>query len=573
MNVTQKRVKGRGQLRRWLLIWAFVSVAALAVFFRHSIIQSFSDWRFNTNLEKSFEFAKEGNLRGAIQLVRAAIQLRPDSVDAGRHFFDLCREANDLQSAVELARRLCLHPGVQPEEKAELLTFLLIAKDFDGYEGVCRQLSLEIRENPEIRWTYVLWLTGRGDFAVAREELEDLIAENAEPRFQFPLATLLLSRPDVSDRAQGLELLLEVMKGDDRKIALDAARSVERMDVAEVDAALSAAVQSCILAHEDATADDNLFAYTLAIRELRDEKGERSKRIEEAIVAVRDVDLGSLSRWLYLLGESKRILEFLDPEMAAADPEQFQIYLAALMYEDRWEEANNWVASPPPALDRPRLEALHAMVNSSQGKSADSHWRVALNQAALDRLGNHYPMIYQMAAAAGATEIAVEALVCWFERGTVNTPSLAQSLPALRYLSMAGREHDVITILTQLSRREPDNPTIINGLAYGKILTDYDIPGAIVALEKLRDRFPEESAYRTSLALGYLKAENPDAAHAELTREPQIVWARTDDAERSVWALVLAKQGRDVEAKKVRKTILPERLSPTEQRLFLNANR
>ena len=546
---------------RWSIAIGAVILVVAAVLGRPAK-RKFNEYRSRSLLDQSREYVSRQDWKPALQRAEAALQLQPESLQVMRHLFSVYVNLRH-PAAVTTGARICAHDQTPPVEQAEVLSLILELGRPDAFRMIYDALDDRTRQHREVRWAHSRWLSWH-DPARAQEELGSLIAESPEPRFQLGLAQLLLAQSQESATKRARELLTDLMISSDRAVAIGAARLVGKMRPTDVTPAFSSAVRECIRGHQASTADDKLFAYTLEIRDNRDQ---RAAIIARAVKELGATEIPSLAHWLTQIGDAGRAREVLTREMATSDVAAFEIYFAALMVDGQWEEAEQWLESSPPALDPVRLNTFKAVVAIKRGdsKSANRHWTNALSQAAWDKSSNHYQRIYEMAETSDADEVAMEALLGWYRSDSLILPDLSHAERLLTWLSNSGRERDMLAVLEKLQKRGVRHPSITNTLAYFQILHSRDVRGAVAELHDLVERYPGRLEYRTSLALGRLELGEPAEALQALTGDPAIDWSRTSDSARAVYVRILEANDRAQEAEAVDKTIDPAKLLPQER--------
>ena len=121
-------------------------------------------------------------------------------------------------------------------------------------------------------------------------------------------------------------------------------------------------------------------------------------------------------------------------------------------------------------------------------------------------------------------------------------------------------------IMAELSRQLPEDPAPKNDLAYLNLLFNEKVDDSTKTAQELVTALPDRAAYRTTLALGYLRKKQPQEALAAYD-QTEINWSTALPGWQAVRAAVLAANGRDQEARSLALSINWDRLKPQERDL------
>ena len=172
--------------------------------------------------------------------------------------------------------------------------------------------------------------------------------------------------------------------------------------------------------------------------------------------------------------------------------------------------------------------------------------------------------VAQYAEKVGATEEALKA----YRQLSKQPQSAAQAYLALiRLVEQKGDTRALRDLMKELIAAFPNDPAPRNDLAYLELLTKENIASAAEAAKTLVASRPEMLAYRTTLALAYLRMNDPKSAHA-LFRGVEVDWKTAPPSWRAVYAAVLAANG-DIKSARQMVNQLPRQQLRAEERALV----
>lgn len=293
----------------------------------------------------------------------------------------------------------------------------------------------------------------------------------------------------------------------------------------------------------------------------------RSELIADAIAKYgkgASADRLSLARWLSQKREFKKVIETIPAATVLTSKELFLVYLDAEAALGRWAEIERWLAQPQLPIE-PVLVALYqARVSKElkQDRHAELHWAQA--QWLASQRPETLLYVAQYAEKVGATEEALKA----YRQLSKQPQSAAQAYLALiRLVEQKGDTRALRDLMKELIAAFPNDPAPRNDLAYLELLTKENIASAAEAAKTLVASRPEMLAYRTTLALAYLRMNDPKSAHA-LFRGVEVDWKTAPPSWRAVYAAVLAANG-DIKSARQMVNQLPRQQLRAEERALV----
>ena len=245
----------------------------------------------------------------------------------------------------------------------------------------------------------------------------------------------------------------------------------------------------------------------------------------------------------------------------------FLLRLDALARLQRWttiREELVQASSGKDALDPFYLEVFQARAAQElrELSMADLRWKQAMAKAA----GNPQKLEFlaKFAEKSGNLAMAGDAY-----RAMTRFPAIAVPgyLGLIRIAEKKADTRQLRDLMAELSRQLPADPAPKNDLAYLNLLFQEKVDDSLRVSEELVAALPERPAYRTTLALAYLRKNQPEKA---LAAYPQtgIDWSSALPGWQAVHAAVLAANGQMEQARKLAASIPWERLKPEERDLI-----
>lgn len=274
-------------------------------------------------------------------------------------------------------------------------------------------------------------------------------------------------------------------------------------------------------------------------------------------------ELLSLTRWLNEKREFKKVSETLSLPTIQRSRDLFLVYLDAKAAQGHWTELERLLALPKPPLE-PALVALYqarVAQELKKDRQAEQHWAQAQWLAGEDLTLLSY--LAEYAEKVGATTEAIKAY-----RRLTKTPHTAGAayLALLRLAEQKGDTREARDLLREISRVFPNDPAPRNDLAYLELLKRENVAAATAVAQALFADRPQFLAHRTTLALAYLRMNDPKSAKA-LYQDLHLDWNQVLPGWRAVYAAVLAANGDLKGARQMANSLARQPLKPEERAL------
>lgn len=162
---------------------------------------------------------------------------------------------------------------------------------------------------------------------------------------------------------------------------------------------------------------------------------------------------------------------------------------------------------------------------------------------------------------------ATRALVLAAQREGRNFPSIQQISPNVMALYQRGDFRGMAQVFEAVAPIQPGNMTVLNNLAYSKLILGEDSEAPVNAGRKLVEGNPEVLGLRTTLAFGLMQRGEWDEAYEVLSDEA-VSWDQASPADLAIHALSLEQQGKVPEAQALRSQFQVTQLTIPERDAF-----
>ncbi|MBM3879271.1 MAG: hypothetical protein FJ387_06065 [Verrucomicrobia bacterium] len=503
---------------------------------------------------------QQGQADAAMAKAQAAYQLAAEDPETLRVLARIYA-ARDQREALLYWQNLLFTGNATPADRRALAEFALDRRLVDtASEQVDWLMAHDAEASESLRVAAELALF-QGDLArtehLARQAL-DKSGTNATA--QLVLARVLLRSPKAGAPGEARQWLRQVGQSDDRR-GLEALSLLAReREVLRDDAAW---VATRLLAHPLARAEHHLLAADL---QLRLQPEQKASLLTEAIARYSKADdqsLLALGRWLNRLKEYERTLNAVPLESALNQRELFLVRLDAQSALGQWKEMRQVFDERLVPLDTPLKNLFRARVarELSQNEEANFFWR----QVHLEETDDPTAWLY-VALYAERVGDRPEATRAW--RHLTQNPDFARTAyeALIRLSELDGDTQTLCGLMKDLCRLYPHDPEPRNDLAYLNLLLNQDLASARETGLNLLKEHPEFLAYRTTLALAHLRANDPAAA-AALYEGLNADWPALLPGWQAVRVAVLGASGKTQLARVAAKLIPLQRLKPEEREL------
>ena len=481
---------------------------------REGIVHHVKTWRANSLLEKSREAGAKEDWEKADRLALAAWELHRGDYETLQQLFrmSLARRSPHL---LAVAHAMANHPELTPEDRVGILRLYLAIGDHVNLSRQLKAVPKEQAESPEILEIIARFLLARNDPAKALGVLDRLRSMRAEPRDSL-LAADALSRSDSDDgnaRIEAQRIIDELFRPENPPdIALGAFALLGQIPPDQRDLTRFGDASERL----DAIGKSHFVPPPLWLLETELEilshPDRREELVARAVERWKTEAPQELGEWLLAMGETDVVLRIFSEENS---PGHFQLLVRCRCMRNEWEEAAEMLSDPPPGMNSAVLHGLKAIVAEKRGNKSDAgaQWERALRQAELENGRGTLLRLAKLAASAGNAGIRNRAMTEALRRPT------AIALPAsdvdfvFSHLIDRDEGEALLKVTLGLLASEPDNPIVLNNVAWLGILCDHSTR---VSTDQLKERFPSAAGFRTTWALSLLEAGQVEEALAAL---------------------------------------------------------
>ncbi len=550
------RLKGRLALGLGLLvILMFLGLGALPAY------RALKSWRADQLMNGAEKSVERGALVDAYQAARSAYGLDPNNLRALRMLAEMY-EGSGAREALAYRRSVAESAGATGQDRAAYLRVLIRAGRLDLADDFVRKMGIGSRADPVVAALIADLLRMRGQPEEARAA-EDLAAASSvlgeKTTAELIQARGRLESPDPAERAQARATLLRI-GGSKAPEARDALRILAvAPDRTEKE---TREMIRLLEANPLNPAADFFLAKTLTLELRPDWRGAVLEEARKLWSGGTEEQRTALAEFLLRHGDAQGVLDLPVTRQGRA----FLLRLDALARLGRWptiREELVLASSEKNTLDPFFIEVFQARVAQEMREisMADVRWKQAMSKAA----GNPQKLEFlaNFAEKSGNLPMAAEAY-----RSMVKFPAAAVPgyLGLIRVAEKRADMRQLRDVLGELSRQLPEDPAPKNDLAYLNLLFEEKVDDSLQISRELVSALPDRTAYRTTLALAYLR-KNESAKALAAYDETKIDWSAALPGWQAVRAAVLAANGREEEARRLAASINWDRLKPQERDL------
>jgi tetratricopeptide (TPR) repeat protein len=550
------RLKGRLALGLGLLvILMFLGLGALPAY------RALKSWRADQLMKGAEKSVERGALVDAYQAARSAYGLDPNNLRALRMLAEMY-EGSGAREALAYRRSVAESAGATGQDRAAYLRVLIRAGRLDLADDFVRKMGIGSRADPVVAALIADLLRMRGQPEEARAA-EDLAAASSvlgeKTTAELIQARGRLESPDPAERAQARATLLRI-GGSKAPEARDALRILAvAPDRTEKE---TREMIRLLEANPLNPAADFFLAKTLTLELRPDWRGAVLEEARKLWSGGTEEQRTALAEFLLRHGDAQGVLDLPVTRQGRA----FLLRLDALARLGRWptiREELVLASSGKNTLDPFFIEVFQARVAQEMREisMADVRWKQAMSKAA----GNPQKLEFlaNFAEKSGNLPMAAEAY-----RSMVKFPAAAVPgyLGLIRVAEKRADMRQLRDVLGELSRQLPEDPAPKNDLAYLNLLFEEKVDDSLQISRELVSALPDRTAYRTTLALAYLR-KNESAKALAAYDETKIDWSAALPGWQAVRAAVLAANGREEEARRLAASINWDRLKPQERDL------
>ena len=553
----QARVKGRLALGMFaLLVLTLLGGASLPAY------RALKAWRANQLMNQADGFLKKGSLIEAYQAAKSAHGLHAQNLRSLRMLADMYEGSGSAETLV-YRRSVAESSESTTEDQVAYLRAALQTGRLDLADDFLKRIGIAGRANPKIAAIAASLLRLRGETEKAKA-LEGETAEKAQGGEKIE-AELMRARgqidsPDPAERTSGRATLLLIAAQNDPH-HLEA----RRLLIASPDRSEKETQELIRLMELDSKAStvDRLATQSLLLEIHPDWRG---ATLEEA-----------KKTWSHGTAEDQLALaEFLsrhnDPEGVLALPSVrqgrgFLLRLDALAKLKKWatiRDELNQASDAKEPLDPFLADVFQARVAQELREipMAEAQWKKAKSKASGDP--RKLDFLANFAERSGNIPLAREVY-----RDLTRYPATAVPgyFGLIRIAEKSSATSELRDIMGELVRQLPKDPAPKNDFAYLNLLMNDRLEDSLQTSRELCATYPDFPAYRTTLALAYLRKKQAEKALSAY-EGASINWSTALPGWQAVRASVLAANQREEEARHLAAEINWDRLKPEERDLI-----
>ena len=527
-------------LLQWLLLLTVVAALVIAAGFGTVWAYHHAKaWRAHMLTRQAKDLLAQKDIAGGESKLMAALTLEPYDAEVLRAL-----AVHDLsignRHALEFYLVLSELPEATRDDKRDAARAFLQFGDLKIAEELAQRLMAKSPEADDYALqAEVYWQSGGQTQAVsfARQALALKPDDRAN---QLLLAQMLWFTPNKDQQAEATNLLRQLVQTKDPE-------GLKALELMARNPALDPSSQQWTL--------EQLRDHPLLDDEGRFAEWELEKRLspenEKAVMdnAVKFFQASDLvrkalaARWLYSQGEPESVLELAVPPDTLANQQLFLARLDALALLKNWTEVEKELPDNAP-LAQPLIFLYRARAAQELGDPARSaaDWDRARAAAVSDK--EMLPYLGQYAVKMGLYD---EARKTFTQMAHLPQQALEGYSALLQIESEHGTSAELLETLKQMMQDLPLRPEPKNDWAYLSLLLNVNVDEAWNTAQSLVQTNPQLLAYRTTLALGYLRKNDPADA-SKLYDGLQIDWSTASASAKLIYAVVLEANGKKNEA-------------------------
>lgn len=498
---------------------------------------------------------KAGNWDETVRGLKVVLELAPTHPRILRLAAEYCTRRS-LVEGINYWQMLLTKPEAT---RADLMTYLDLCLNFNRTDIVVPQaesLLVTNRTDPALWRLYVHALQASAPPVVSLQAARRWLVElPGDEEAEFALGTMLSGSAQADGRAEGRRLLwgLAVGQGPFHAGAIDALLPSPELTSAECQLLLKSLADR---------PDRRLAVLNLRLKLEPDRRAELTDELARSAQATATTAaLAEAASWFADHGEVDRVLDLLSEEKAGKDPVLLTARLQALLEKGRLDAVQPYLDMENPPVEAFMLHCLQALAAQKSGRPQTvlGHFQSAL--AACTNNPSKLQFVAGYAERIGQPRAAVAA----YERMMIWPPlTFTAGREIIRLLSTLDDTSASREILRRLEQFMPGDEAIFLASTYFGFLLGEKLPAAHTRLEAGVKQEPGNALYRTVLALGELRRQNPAQA-LSLMEGIETDWNQAEPRLKAVYAVALgANEQREAARQMARKIDL--KLLRTEER-------
>lgn len=543
------------------LIWGAIAVVVLAgVFTAKPLYEYIRKKRSGDIVEQANDLVKKQQWDAAFQKLQAALQMDPTNVRANRAMASLLAKAG-REEAFVYWNVIGNNGSMTTEDRLQALQLALVLKRADIGEMLVGQL---LKEEPiphdAVRGGVYLGDL-KGDSAMVLKFARVALQKQPDDAaIQYVYARHLFRTGSPQDAEAAKNLLWSIIRKHPEQAApviqtLSTAPNLHRKELQDLLAEVSRRVNAT-----------NNFDYLELDLKARLNPAQKPKLITDAAseASKSPEKMLNFARWLNNNGDYKQTVALIKKDHALTSRDLFLVYSDALAALGSWKELGQIFINDNLPLDKVLIELYRARIEREVKNlpKAARHWEQVHHLA-----GNNPETLNYIARYAEKIGEAGEAKKAYLQLTKDPRHARQGYTELVRIAENQGNLQELRTIIKSMTSVFPNDPAPQNDLAYINLLLQEDIANARRTAEKLSTANPDMLAYRTTLALAYLRTNEPEKARATYTGT-RFEWASALPGWQAVYVAAMGAAGETQVAKKLAPTIPQNRLKQPELNLI-----
>lgn len=551
----------------WKAIIAWTVGIALVVgsFVGYPLYQISKAWRSEILVAQSQDAAANNNIGEAFQKALSAHYLNPEDSDI---MLNLARQSAKVDHPQNLKWWLSVlnHPDITPEDRLSFLELCLRRGQLTTALNYLPSLADGLPDTKESWALQLEMLRQSRQFPVIIDFVtKKLAAGHQDWELHRALVDARTAIPSAESRKAAIEHLRTITEPGS-PVELRAMRSI--VYLRDITSQERNTYIDRILAHPDATREDKLLSYTMAIRS-RSEKY-TYQGVKDSVIQLfnfKDMeDLELYASWLDFIGEPEEAIKIIEESRLKPTRAAFVSLLRSKLATGQVDEAFDLTLESVDKSPLDEVESILARAATLRSQGLQKEAREALVAAT------------QVASVEQATLVErelllldeYELLISMYQR-LMREPgySLNGKAKLLSAYYNARDENGLLSTLHGINIDEyQSQPSVLNFIAYLEIVYGRRVGPARRALEQLCSRYPNVADFRLTLGLAYLRSGEAKVARL-LVGEPRLYPDINNRQHLQVAAATIyANGGRINEGKTFLDTdTWPETMLPGERRL------
>lgn len=550
---------GMGRRLAWIAAVGSLILVALGAAPGYRLLKTL---RARALAEEATQLIDTGQWDAAFRKANAAYQMRPQDPATIRTVARLYTAAKGVQALVFWKLLAERNGSTVDDDRTFLRLALTLNRAGDAAAAVTRILENGERTAEDLRLA-AEFHARMGQPSSARSLCREGLAESPDDAgLKLLLANLLSASAEPADRAEAVTILnpLTSLPDPTGLSALGLLVSDRNASIAQVNRLLS------IL---ESRSDKDEFPLRLWMAELR-----MRRNPDRANAYARDAigppnsltpnEMLIAGRWLNSHGYRHLALDLLPRETALQSEDHFLVRLDALAATGQWETVARELELPENPLDPMfvNLFLARAAAETGRNEEAELRWRKVQLSAGNDRDKLAYAARY-----AESTDARDEA-IRFYRRLTRDPAAARDAFRALfRLGERTGNTRAIREWMRDYASQFPDDDAPRNDIPYLDLLLNENLDASFRAAKALHDEDPSMLAYRVTLALAYLRRDEPGSAR-DLFRGVTLNWAHVLPGWQAVHAAAHGRSGQIDAARAFARQIPIPRLKPEEKALI-----